>query len=43
VQVSPHVRFALAVSSALMASNWVRLLELMEGAPLLLAATVQVS
>lgn len=41
-QASPHVQFALALSSCLAATNYARLLRLLEGAPLLLAAAGQV-
>jgi hypothetical protein len=42
LQASPHVQFALALSSCLSATNYARLMRLLEGAPLLLAAAGQV-
>jgi hypothetical protein len=42
LQVTPHVQYALAVSSAVMTTNWVQLMRLLEGGPLLLAAAAQV-
>jgi hypothetical protein len=42
LQASPHVQLALALSSCLSSTNYARLLRLLEGAPLLLAAAGQV-
>jgi hypothetical protein len=41
-QVAPHVQFALALSSALRCGHYVKMFELLEAAPLMLAAAAQV-
>eukprot|EP00775_Hariotina_reticulata_P004946 gene4946-5187_t len=42
VVVSPHVQFALAMGSALRSGHYVKMFELLEAAPLMLAAAAQV-
>jgi hypothetical protein len=42
LQASPHVQFALALSSCLLGTNYARLMRLLEAAPMLLAAAGQV-